>query len=156
MRPIRPQDKALLASGHAHLSPETIRRRYLSAKPRLTQADLRYLTEVDGQDHVALVATTTAGPQEIVAVGRFVRDRAQPDVAEFAIVVADAYQRRGLGTQLARRLAEEARTRGIRRFRAVTLADNVAVRRLVETIAQGLTTERTSGSERELLVQLAA
>jgi RimJ/RimL family protein N-acetyltransferase len=156
VRPIRPADKPLLAAGHARLSPESVRFRYMAPKPRLTDAELRYLTEVDRRDHVALVAVPVEGPPEIVGVARFVRDRGDPSLAEFAIVVSDAYQRLGLGTQLARLLAGEARQRGVRRFRAVTLADNVAVRRLTATIARGLTSERDAGAERELEIELAA
>ena len=56
IRPIRPGDAPLLAAAHASLSPETVRLRYLAPKPRLTAGELRYLTEVDGIDHVAFIA----------------------------------------------------------------------------------------------------
>lgn len=52
VRPIRPDDKQRLARGHELMSPETQRLRYLMPKPRLTAAELRYLTEVDDRDHV--------------------------------------------------------------------------------------------------------
>ena len=156
IRPIRPDDKPLLAAAHGRLSPETVHRRFLAAKPRLTQAELRYLTEVDGHDHVALVAVPEDDPSRIIAVGRFIRDPADPELAEFAIVVGDPYQRRGLGTALARSLAEEARGRGIRRLRAITLPENVAARRLIATITRGLADERTSQGAREVIAALAA
>jgi hypothetical protein len=54
IRPIEPGDKARLAEGLRRLSQETIRRRFLAAKPRFTSAELRYLTEIDGVDHIAL------------------------------------------------------------------------------------------------------
>ena len=135
IRSIRADDKARLAAGHARLSPETQRRRYLSAKPRLTANDLRYLTEVDGHDHAALVAVLPEQPEIIVAVGRFVRLAGDPEAAEFAIVVGDPLQGRGLGTLLARELAAAARATGIRRFAATMLGDNDAVRRLMATIS---------------------
>jgi hypothetical protein len=56
VRPIRPEDKPLLAEGIRHQSAQTIERRFMSPKPRLTAAELRYLTEVDGCNHVALIA----------------------------------------------------------------------------------------------------
>ena len=156
IRPIRPDDKELLADGYSHLSPETQRRRFLTAKPRLSSSDLRYLTEVDGERHVALVAVPADGPDAILAVGRFVRDARDPASAEFAIVVADQYQGRGLGRELARLLAAEARSRGIRRFTAVVLADNVAVRRLMATIGYGLADRRPAGGVHEVVAELAA
>src|SRR2546423_10261447 len=57
----------------AHLSEESRRLRFLGAKPRFTGAELRYLTEVDGCDHYALVAQLADDPLAIVAVARFVR-----------------------------------------------------------------------------------
>src|SRR5688572_8938399 len=131
IRPIRPDDKPLLAAGHARLSLETVYRRYLGPKPRLSSSDLAYLTEVDGRDHVALVALLADGPPAIIAVGRFVREREDPERAEFAIVVGDDYQRRGLGTELAVMLTGIARSRGVKRMHAFTLADNVAAQRLI-------------------------
>lgn len=156
LRPIRPDDKARLAACHARLSPESVRRRFLSPKPRLSTTDLRYLTEVDRVDHVALVALPVGAPDQIVAVGRFVRTMHAPDVAEFAIVVADEHQGRGLGGLLAAALADAARERGIRRFSATVLADNGAVRGVLRRISTGLAHARGSGGVDEVLVELAA
>lgn len=156
IRAIRPEDKRALAEGHERLSPETQRLRFLAPKPRLTTADLRYLTEVDGADHVALVATPVGEPDRIVAVGRWVRERDRPDTAEFAIVVGDEVQGHGIGTRLAVRLADEAREAGIRHFTATILRENRAVRRLLETIAERLEFERHDGEVEELEFALVA
>src|SRR5213592_2041517 len=101
-RPISAADKALLQAGMARLSSTSAYHRFLSGKPRLTQAELRYLTEVDGCDHIALVVLDDH--DELVAVGRLVRDGARPDTAELAITVGDCWQRRGIGRALAREL----------------------------------------------------
>src|SRR5436190_22936401 len=95
VRPIRAEDKAMLAAGWSRLSRESQQRRFLTAKPRLTSGDLRYLTEIDGHEHVALVAVLADRPSHVVGVGRFVRLREDPDAAEFAIVVGDPYQGQG-------------------------------------------------------------
>lgn len=155
IRHIRPADKAALAESHSKLSDETRRLRYLVPKPRLTSTELRYFTEVDGRDHVALVATLVDDPGAIVAVGRFVRLADDPLTAEFAIVVADELQGAGLGTELAQRLAGEARLRGVRRFSATILSENVAVRRLLEHISHGLAGGHV-GAVQELVAELAA
>src|SRR5687767_3588074 len=92
IRPIAPEDKALLVAGLQQLSPETIYRRFMSPKTRFTDEELRYLTEVDGHDHIALVAVTG---DTLVAVARCVRVSA--DTADMAIVVGDPWQGLGLG-----------------------------------------------------------
>lgn len=139
IRPIRPDDGERLQAAHLRLSPESRYRRFLSAKPILTADDARYLVQVDGSDHVALVATAPVGGIEeaIVAVARFVRLDDDPAAAEFAIVVADDYQRQGLATALLERLTAAAVAVGVDRFRATILSDNRAVRRLIAQLTDG-------------------
>ena len=156
IRAIRPHDKDELAAALAHLSPESVHNRFLSAKPDFSPAELRYLTEVDGWDHVALVASPVDDPEAIVGVARCVRDINEPDTAEFAIVVADAWQGLGLGTQLAEALVERALVRGITRFTATALADNHAVERVIAGIAQRLEHVGHEGATQILVAELAA
>ncbi len=157
LRPIRPQDKDALAEGLARLSPESVYRRFLTPKPRLSAAELRYLTEVDGTDHVALVAELAGGPgpRPVVAVGRWVRDPERPDEAEIARVVGDALQGQGLGTALGRALGGLARERGIARFTATMLAENEPARRLLASLT-GSWASRSSGGVREFVGELPA
>jgi RimJ/RimL family protein N-acetyltransferase len=136
IRPIRPADKALLAGGMAQLSFQSAYQRFLAPKEALTPDELRYLTEVDFRDHVAYVAVRPEEPDVLLAVGRWVRLRNDPEVAEIAFVVSDALQRQGLGTMLAERLAEAARERGVRRFVATMLPDNLGAHRLFARVAQ--------------------
>jgi RimJ/RimL family protein N-acetyltransferase len=156
LRPIEPGDKARLSLALGRLSQETIRRRFFAAKPSFTSRELRYLTEVDGYNHLALVAVLADDPDSIVAVARCVRLPDAPDTAEFAIVIGDAFQGRRLGTLLARELAAAARAVGIRRFAATMLGDNEAARRLMRTFALRLQEGAVSGGVREVLVELAA
>src|SRR5437763_4689126 len=116
IRRIRPGDKRMLARGLELLSEETRRRRFLGAKPRLTAGELRYLTEVDGEAHLALVAVLADRLDHVVAVARYVRLPDDPRTADAAIVVGDPWQRRGLGRRLAIMLADGARLQGIERF----------------------------------------
>ncbi|MDQ6774835.1 MAG: GNAT family N-acetyltransferase, partial [Actinomycetota bacterium] len=131
IRPIRGDDAGRLEASHALLSPDTRYRRFLGVKPRLTENEVRYLTQVDQHDHVALIATPARDPELIIGVGRFIRDRDDPSAAEFAIVVGDPYQGEGLGTELLTRLADAAIERDIWRFTAMVLADNEAAHRLL-------------------------
>ena len=107
-------------------------------KPRFSSSELRYLTEIDGFDHVAIVAVSAEDPDVFYGVARFVRLREDPETAEAAIVVADALQGQGLGRELGRRLADEARERGVKRFTATLLGDNVAAHRLFRSISERL------------------
>ena len=103
-------------------------RRFLGPKPRLTASDLRYLTEVDGVNHYAVVALSGG---DIVGVARWVRLVDDPAEAEAAVVVGDPLQGKGLGKMLARELADAARARGVRRIRASIMSDNPPAHALI-------------------------
>ena len=60
------------------LSDETVRKRFLSPKPRLTGTELRYLTEIDYVDHWAEVAVLKNDPESIIGVARWIRDDRDP------------------------------------------------------------------------------
>jgi RimJ/RimL family protein N-acetyltransferase len=156
IRPIEPGDKDKLVTGLRQLSDESIRKRFLAAKPRFTSAELRYLTEVDGCNHIALVAVLEQNPDQLVAVARCVRLPDRPSTAEMAIVVGDPWQNQGLGRALATALADAALAVGIRRFAATMLGDNEPARRLMRTFARRLQEGHVSGGVREVLVELAA
>src|SRR5919202_6198957 len=156
IRRIRPDDKRLLSKGLHLLPEETRRRRFLGAKPRLSAAELRYLTEVDGEAHLALVAVLADRLDHIVAVARYVRLPADPATADAAIVVGDPWQRRGLGRRLAIMLADAARLQGIERFSATMLSDNPAALALMRTLSRRLESGAHAGGVREVVAPLAA
>jgi protein lysine acetyltransferase len=161
LRPIRPADAPALAAGLGRMSPASVHARFLTAKPRFTAAELRYLTAVDMVDHVALVAVRADQPGDLVAVGRFVRDvgGGQRDSAEVAVVVCDGLQGRGLGRALGLALADHARARGITRFTATMLPENAAALALFRTISRALHQEvhvEVHQGVRELVTELAA
>ena len=156
VRPIAADDKDKLARGLRQLSEASIRKRFLAAKPRFTRAELRYLTEVDGVNHIALVAVLEDDPDQLVAVARSVRLPDREATAEMAIVVGDPWQNQGLGRAMATALADAALAVGIRRFAATMLGDNEPARRLMRTFARRLEEGQVSGGVREVLVELAA
>jgi GNAT superfamily N-acetyltransferase len=102
------------------------------------------LTEVDGCNHVALVATAPdpTGQPHGLGVARFIRSATDPSRAEPAITVSDAHQGRGVGALLARALGRAARDRGVTHFRGPILTDNVQVRRLLEGFGAELRKDR--------------
>lgn len=146
IRAVEHSDAALLAAGFARLSTESRQLRFLSQKPALTAAELRYFTEVDHRNHEALGALDAASGRG-VGIARFVRHTEDPAAAEIAVVVDDAWQGRGLGTVLLRTLAERARAEGVDRFTALVAAENDSVVGLLHGIgAQVRTTYRDSGT----------
>jgi GNAT superfamily N-acetyltransferase len=138
VRHIKPADKDMLAKAWLQLSPVSQYRRFLAPKPVLTKSDLRYLTQIDGHDHVALVAVRLDDPSRLVGVARYVRSTTDPEEAEVAVTVADAMQGKRVGKQLGVLLADEARGRGIRRFTAALLAENRPALRLMATMTDRL------------------
>jgi RimJ/RimL family protein N-acetyltransferase len=155
IRPIGPDDHERLRASHARLSPESRYRRFLATKPELTSADARYLVEIDGCDHLALVATLPHEHDEpIVAVARYIRLPDDPATAEFAIVVGDDYQRQGLADELMKRLAHAAVARGVTRFQATMLTDNIAIQRVTANLAAGPLNRRQLGSLSEVEIEL--
>jgi RimJ/RimL family protein N-acetyltransferase len=88
------------------------------------------LAEVDYVDHFVWVMTDENGNP--VADARFVRDDHDPAVAEIAFTVGDAYQGRGIGSFLIAALSVAARVDGVERFSGRMLADNVAMRTIMD------------------------
>ncbi|MBA2506028.1 MAG: GNAT family N-acetyltransferase [Thermoleophilaceae bacterium] len=156
LRPIRPEDKDSLSEALTKLSDDTVQRRFMTAKPRFTRGELRYLTEVDGHAHAALVASPLDHPDWIIGVARYVCDAADPTSAEVAVVIGDAYQQQGLGTALGLALTDVARENGICRFTATMLGDNEAAHRLMRRISHHLVSARPAGGVREVVAELAA
>jgi GNAT superfamily N-acetyltransferase len=135
LRLVRPSDKPLFTEGFSRLSPASRYLRFFTSKESLTEGELRYLTEVDGEDHLAIGASTIVNGRELgLGVARFVRLAAEPEVAELAVTVVDAAQHKGLGKALSVRAIEAARERGIRRCRAEILASNAAVLSLIREL----------------------
>src|SRR3954453_10127863 len=155
VRHVKPGDKDLIADAWLSLSPESQRKRFLAPKPVLTRSDLRYLTDIDGHDHVALIAVRLDDPRHVVAVARYVRLKADPETAEIAVTVADDMQAKGIGSQLGILLADEARGRGIKRFSASVLADNRPALRLMSAMAERLDSHIDYGVQ-DLVADLAA
>ena len=129
IRPIRPSDFELERAFVRGLSRFSAYRRLMSSR-RPSDEELRHWTEVDGVHEFALVAVASAGDgEEQAGVARYVVS-ADPEVAEFAVVLSDRWQGQGLGRQLLGRLVNAARGRGIKRLVGATLSDNTAMLQL--------------------------
>jgi GNAT superfamily N-acetyltransferase len=119
----RRSDRELLRRGFQRLSPESRYRRFLAPMPRLPEAAVRRLTDIDHCDHEAMIALDEQGT-EALGVARYVRDPERPEAAEVAVTVVDDWQGRGVGTLLLEVISARAREEGIRTFTAWMLAHN--------------------------------
>lgn len=120
IRPIRPDDADRLVAFHSHLSPETSYYRFFSYHPVLSDNEVERFTHVDYDDRVALVAVSD---DRIIGVGRYDLHPGTGE-AEVAFVIADEFQRHGIGSLLLDQLVEVARANGITTFLADTLCEN--------------------------------
>jgi acetyltransferase len=131
IRPIRPEDEGLLVAFHRRLGEATVRERYLAPlqlDQRTTHERLVRVCFSDYDRDIALVVERrpAGGEPELLAVGRLARRPAHDD-AEFALLVRDDCQRRGLGTELLRRIVDVARRERVGRVTATMLPDNQAM-----------------------------
>jgi GNAT superfamily N-acetyltransferase len=135
LRLVHPHDKAMLARGLAELSDESRYLRFFSNKRALSEAELSYLTELDQDSHFALGAVSLPDESRGLGVARFVKLPDDAEVADPAVAVVDDMQRLGLGRLLFLRLVAAAAERGVLLFRAEVLAENAAMRQLLQHIS---------------------
>jgi GNAT superfamily N-acetyltransferase len=145
LRQIHSSDGELLLRGFERLSGESRYRRFLAPTPQLSEAVVRYLTEVDHHDHEAIVALEEESGEGI-GVARYVRNGARPDVAEVAVTVVDDWQGRGLGTLLLEVVSARARGEDIRSFTALMLATNREMITLLERLGPLRVVDREVGT----------
>jgi acetyltransferase len=124
VRPIRPEDAAMEQAFVSGLSEESRFFRFFYRLHELTPAMLARFTQIDYDREVALVAVDEADAAPvIVGVARYVMSLDQ-ESAEFAVVVADAWQCQGVGRNLMARLVAYAKARGLRRLEGRVLRGN--------------------------------
>ena len=152
VRPIRPDDAERLGRLLRRLSRDTVHKRFFTAVVDPPASALRRLAEVD---HVRREAFVAVVRDEVVGVARYEGRRDDPTVAEAAVVVEDAWQRRGIGRRLLRHLGRAAAAQGITRFTASALATNVAPVHLARSLAP-LVEVRLDGGEVGLVIPLPA
>lgn len=158
IRPIRPEDEPLMVEFHATLSDRSVYFRYMHAmqlSQRIAHERLARICFNDYDRELALVAergasasdiplssssqggekrqAQAAEKREIVGVGRLSKLHGRNE-AEFAVIVGDAFQGHGLGTELLRRLVKIGRDEKLTRIIGFIASDNMSMQRVSERL----------------------
>lgn len=127
-RPIIPSDKIFIKLGFKELSPKSRYLRFFAYQNELSDEQLKFFSEVDGDRHVAWGVMDVSNYGAVPAgIGRFVRMKEDPKMAEVAITIVDAYQRMGLGRTMIAILNLVGYQLGIRTFRYHVLEENLGI-----------------------------
>ena len=144
LRPIRPEDEPLVARFHGTLSERSVSRRYFHAMTLSARTAHERLTRICFTDYnreIVLVADRAdcgTGEHEIVGVGRLSKVRGTSE-AEFALLVSDRFQGRGLGTALLDRLVQIGRDEKINRISGDILPENAEMKHICAKLGFRLT-----------------
>ena len=134
IRPIRPEDASIEQSFVRELSPQSKYFRFMASLNELTQTMLVRFTQLDYNRELALIAVLEHPEKETeLGVARYVMN---PDgeSCEFALVIADEWQNKGIGSRLMKALIEAARQRGFKIMDGEILANNLNMLKLVERL----------------------
>src|SRR2546421_2655435 len=154
IRPICAADLALEQEFVNGLSAPTGYQRFMSSR-RPSLEELRRFTDIDPERELALIATTPVqGRERQIGVARYVKE-SSPGDAEFAVVLSDDWQGRGLGTRLLASLLVAARKHGVRRLVGTTLSVNTGMRALARKLGFKLAADPRSALVTNLTLDLA-
>jgi len=127
-RPVRQADRETIQLGMSGLSLQSRYFRFFTPIAKLSDAQLHYFTEVDQQNHIAWIALAHDQPGHPgLGIARFIRMQNQPTMAEFAVVVLDSHQQKGLGTILMAILYRMAAIKSIQTLRGFILPENTVM-----------------------------
>jgi len=133
VRRIRARDAAALQRLVGRSSDRSIELRFFGPMKELSDKMAERFADVDGKDRFALVALDPQDPDEIVAVVRYAREEGT-DGAEYAALIEDRFQGRGLGIGLTRHLVDAARENGIDHLHALVLRENLGMLGLLRAL----------------------
>lgn len=151
IRPATAVDVDLIWQLHQQLSADSIYKRYHSPRvpTRAEMAEMCGLYEENGRSFIAIAP----GKADIVGLAYYIIKPDNPDTAEVALLVADAFQGRGIGRRLMKHLVAQAITHNIRFFDAYVLPSNRPMIHLLNSSGQLIENRLTYGA-REMRVQI--
>lgn len=131
LRPIHPSDGDSAADFKKRLSKKSIYDRFLGYNPAISSKLIKRLTEIDYEKEMAIVAeVSTEKGKEIIAVARIAPENAEN--VEFAIIIADEWQGRGLGSILTDEMIEVAKDLGFEKIYALVFTKNKGMLNLLK------------------------
>lgn len=152
VRPVRADDAALLRREVDEADPETLYQRFFTPQPRINDDTITYLTAIDYQRRMALVAFTEDG--EAAGIARY-EALAESNRAEIAMTVKPTMRQRGIARLLLEMIIDRARQSGFEKLEAICLVENEAAIKVVSSVGfeftapdQGLVTATLSLSPR--------
>jgi RimJ/RimL family protein N-acetyltransferase len=147
VRGVRAEDAEALQRLVGRSSDRSVELRFFGPLKKLSDGMAWRFADVDGRDRFALVALDPENPDEIVAVVRYEREKGT-DGAEYAALIEDRFQGRGLGINLTRGLIEAARENGIGHLYALVMRENVGMLRLLRSLGLPERIRWQDGAER--------
>ena len=144
VRSIRSDDAPALQRLYSRCSEQSSRLRFFYSMKKLSDQKAKDFAEVDGINRYALVALDPKQREEIIAVVRFSREGSTAK-AEYAALVEDAWQGRGVGLGLTRQLINEARCREIQYLYGLVMPENRGVLKLHRSLDLPERENRTGG-----------
>ena len=133
VRRIQAEDAAALRRLVGRSSDRSVELRFFGPLKELSEEMAERFADVDGENRYALVALDPEDPDEVVGVVRYERERGT-DGAEYAALIEDRFQHRGLGIGLTRNLIEAARENGIRHLYALVMRENAQMLGLLRSL----------------------
>jgi acetyltransferase len=140
LRPIKPEDEPIELEFIRGLSTETSRFRFFQIIKDLPHDALVRFCNIDYDREMAIIAETREGDRNLeIGVSRLILE-ANKKRGEFAVVVADKYQGKGLGVKLVDLLIGFAKEKGMETIYGGVMAENIRMIRLCEKL--GFSTRR--------------
>jgi acetyltransferase len=145
LRPMKPEDEPLVYDFlHHKCSENTLYFRYFKLIRKFTHEMLIRFTQNDYDREIGLMAIgQPPGPEVMMGVSRLVMDP-ERETAEFAVIVGDPYQGKGLGPKLVERIIDIAREQGVKLLTGEVLAENQPMLELVKRL--GFSLKREEGN----------
>jgi acetyltransferase len=155
IRPIRPEDEPVMVHFHEALSERSVYLRYFSPlklSERVAHTRLTRICFNDYDREIALVAELNdgKGKAQILGVARLSKLHGS-NAGEFAVVVIDAFQRKGLGTELTKRLVQIAKNEKMTSLVAYTLRENKDMQAMCKKVGFKV---RTPVGESECVIEM--
>jgi len=154
LRSITPQDPVDLTRFYAGLSPDSRAARFHGAAPSIPEATAKFFCGPDHEHREGIVAESLDEGGHPVIIGHVCIEPINNDVAEMAIAVADAWQRRGVGRAMLAKAIDWARLHGISGLLASMRSDNTAVSSLVRSMGYPIRYGAPDGGTVDALIEV--